>query len=195
MATRTAFSGLLPLVLRKKKPNEGKCEQAMKCGWLFLFSSVVQNVPGPGELRSSGRARRLRTGCFALALGAQIALAAGASCPVTLQRVKRDTGIGDRNTYCFSLQADNQSGKRIAAVHIQAVAVDSQPWEHPLRYDYVVSNLEPGQTKQAYFSTHRLLGTDYRGVKVWVESVQFQDKNMWKDAGNRACGAKDLKGK
>jgi hypothetical protein len=109
--------------------------------------------------------------------------------------VKRDTGIGDRNTYCFSLQAENQSGKRIAAVHIQAVAVDSQPWEHPIRYDYVVANLEPGQAKQAYFSTHRLLGTDYRGIKVWVESIDFQDKDIWKDGGGRSCGAKDVKGK
>jgi hypothetical protein len=137
----------------------------------------------------------MKCGWLLVALGAQIALAAGGSCPVSLQHVKRDTGIGDRNTYCFSLQADNQSGKRIAVVHINAVAVDSQPWEHPLRYDYVISNLEQGQTKQAYFSTHRLLGTDYRGVKVWVESVEFEDKSSWKDTGNRACGAKDVKGR
>jgi hypothetical protein len=139
--------------------------------------------------------RLLGVVCFALAVGAQIGLAAGSACPVALQKLKRDTGIGDRNTYCFSLQADNQSSKGIAVVHINAVAIDSKPWEHPLRYDYTISNLGQGQTKQAYFSTHRLLGTDYRGVKVWVESVEFEDKSIWRDTGNRACGAKDVKGK
>lgn len=166
----------------------------MRYRWFGLARNSGQSPPGAEEFRK-GLWARLAPACLASAIAAQIALGAGVSCPVVLQNVKRDTGIGDRNTYCFSLQAGNQSGRRIAAVHIRAVAVDSKPWEHPIRYDYIVSNLDPGQTKQAYFSTHRLLGTDYRGVKVWVESVDFQDKNIWKDAGNRSCAAKDVKGK
>jgi hypothetical protein len=163
----------------------------MKCGWIDHLCSAAPKAPGIAVSRNSARTRWY-AGSLALALTAQIAFAAGASCPVSLQHVKRNTGIGDRNTYCFSLVADNQSGRRIAIVHINAVAIDSKPWEHPLRYDYVVSDLEPGRAKPAYFSTHRLLGTDYLGVKVWVESVEFEDKSTWKDAGNRACGAKDV---
>ncbi|HXE10468.1 MAG TPA: hypothetical protein VN633_00005 [Bryobacteraceae bacterium] len=163
----------------------------MKCGWIYHLRNAAPKAPGITVFRNSARTR-LYAGCFALALTAQIGFAAGTSCPVSLQHVKRNTGIGDRNTYCFSLVANNQSGRRVAVVHINAVAIDSKPWEHPLRYDYVVSDLEPGQTKAAYFSTHRLLGTDYRGVKVWVESVEFEDKSTWKDAGGRVCGAKDV---
>ena len=115
------------------------------------------------------------------------------ACPVTIQGVKRDTGIGDRNTYCFSLDAANVSGRPIAAVNLHAVAVDSKPWEHPLRYSYVVDGIGPGESKTAYFSTHRLLGTDYRGVKVWVDSVEFQDKSEWKDSGGHACAGQDIR--
>jgi hypothetical protein len=129
---------------------------------------------------------------FFLAIAGQISVVY-AACPVTIQDVKRDTGIGDRNTYCFSLDAANVSGKPISAVNLRAVAMDSKTWEHPLRYSYVVDGIGPGESKRAYFSTHRLLGTDYRGVKVWVDSVQFQDKSEWKDSGDRACAGQDLR--
>jgi hypothetical protein len=114
---------------------------------------------------------------------------------VTIEKLKKDSGLGDRNTYCFSLEATNQSGKSISIVNLQAVAIDSKPWEHPLRFTYAIGKIGAGESKDAYFSTHRLLGTDYRGVKVWVDSVEFQDRSLWKDAGSRACGAQDVKKK
>lgn len=128
-------------------------------------------------------------------LAVRLALAANASCPATIEKVRRDAGIGDRNTYCFSLEVVNHSGKPISEVNLSAVAVDSKPWEHPLHYDYVVAKIAPGERKAAYFSTHRLLGTDYRGVKVWVQSIRFQDRTIWNDNGTRACGSEDVKKK
>ncbi|MFZ0591071.1 MAG: hypothetical protein WAM39_11340 [Bryobacteraceae bacterium] len=128
-------------------------------------------------------------------LAARLTLAAEAACPVTIEKVRRDTGVGDRNTYCFSLEVVNHSAKQISEVNLSAVAIDSKPWEHPLHYDYVVAQVGPGETKAAYFSTHRLLGTDYHGVKVWVQSIGFQDRTTWKDNGTRACGSEDVKKK
>jgi hypothetical protein len=126
-------------------------------------------------------------------VSARLALAATASCPVTIEKVKRDAGLGDRNTYCFSLEVVNRSGKPISEINLTAVAIDSKPWEHPLRYDYVVGKIEAGERKAAYFSTHRLLGTDYRGVKVWVQNIAFQDRTAWNDNGTRICGSEDVK--
>ncbi len=128
-------------------------------------------------------------------LAVRLTLAADASCPVTIARVRRDAGIGDRNTYCFSLEVVNNSAKPISEVNLSVVAIDSKPWEHPLHYDYVVAKIAAGERKAAYFSTHRLLGTDYRGVKVWVQSIGFQDRTTWKDNGTRACASEDVKKK
>jgi hypothetical protein len=121
--------------------------------------------------------------------------AANPSCPVSLQDVRRDTGLGDRNTYCFSLDVKNNTQRPIAVVNLKAVALDSKPWEHPLRYTYVVQKLTSTETRNAYFSTHRLLGTDYKGVKVWVDTIEFQDKGVWSDSGRRSCGGADVKKK
>jgi hypothetical protein len=120
--------------------------------------------------------------------------AANSACPVVISQVKRDTGLGDRITYCFSLNATNTSGKPIASLGLKAAAVDSKHMVHVLPYEYPLADIGAGQIKPGYFSTHRLLGSDYIGVKVWTDRIQFSDKTTWKDDGTHACGSQDIKG-
>jgi len=122
-------------------------------------------------------------------------LAADGGCPVTISKVKRDTGLGDRITYCFSLQATNNAGKPISSLVLRAAAVDSKGFVHLLNYDYPLSDLPAGDTKDGYFSSHRLLGSDYQGIKVWVNKIEYKDHTGWRDDGNRTCGSQDLKNK
>jgi hypothetical protein len=122
------------------------------------------------------------------------ARAANPACPVVIEQVKRDTGLGDRITYCFSLNAINTSGKSIESLGLKAAAVDSKHMVHVLPYEYPLSAIGAGQAKGGYFSTHRLLGSDYSGVKVWVDHIHFSDKTTWNDDGTRACGSQDIKG-
>jgi hypothetical protein len=125
----------------------------------------------------------------------KLALGASPNCPIAISDVKRDTGLGDRITYCFSLKATNISGKSVASLELQAAAVDSKRMSHVLNYRYPLDNLAPGQTKDGYFSTHRLLGSDYRGVKVWVDRIRYADNSIWSDDGSRVCGGRDISGR
>jgi hypothetical protein len=158
---------------------------------IALFSSGTAVKCRFGENASTV----MKYGWIGLALGVKMAWAVTAPCPVTLEKVKRDSGLGDRNTYCFSLEAANHSSRAIRVVKLGAVAIDSKPWEHPLRFTYEIEKIPPGVAKSAYFSTHRLLGTDYRGIKLWVESIEFDDQSSWKDNGSRACGSEDVRKK
>jgi hypothetical protein len=129
------------------------------------------------------------------ALVARAALAADGSCPVSITKVKRDSGLGDRITYCFSLKAINNSGKPISSLTLKAAAVDSKRFVHLLNYEYPIDNVGPGETKDGYFSSHRLLGSDYQGIKVWVNKIEYKDHTVWADDGARNCGSQDLKDK
>jgi hypothetical protein len=119
-------------------------------------------------------------------------MGAGPNCPVAIRNVNRDTGLGDRITYCFSLNATNNSAKSIAGLELKAAAVDSKLVTHVLNYRYPLDNIAPSQTKHGYFSTHRLLGSDYRGVKVWVDRIRYSDNSIWSDDGSRTCGGQDI---
>ena len=127
------------------------------------------------------------------ALFSRLAFSASGACPVTVSEVKRDTGLGDRNTYCFSLLATNHSGKSISSVEFKAAAVDSKHQTHVLNYDYPLDKIPSGEAKLGYYSSHRLLGSDYRGIKVWVKRVLYTDSTSWLDDGNRSCGSQDIK--
>jgi hypothetical protein len=129
------------------------------------------------------------------ALVVRAALAADGGCPVAITDVKRDTGLGDRITYCFSLQATNNAGKPISSLLVRAAAVDSKGFVHLLNYDYPINDVAAGATKDGYFSSHRLLGSDYQGIKVWVKEIEYKDHTSWTDDGRRACGSQDLKDK
>ena len=129
------------------------------------------------------------------ALVARAAFAADGSCPVSITNVKRDTGLGDRITYCFSLKATNNAAKPISSVTLKAAAVDSKRFVHVLNYEYPIGNIGPGETKEGYFSSHRLLGSDYQGIKVWVSKIEYRDRSVWTDNGGRSCGSQDLKDK
>jgi hypothetical protein len=129
------------------------------------------------------------------ALVVRAALAADGNCPVTITDVKRDTGLGDRITYCFSLKATNNAGKPISSLVVKAAAVDSKGYVHLLNFDYPMNDLAAGETKDGYFSTHRLLGSDYQGIKLWVNKIDYKDRTSWTDDGRRACGSQDLKNK
>ena len=132
---------------------------------------------------------------IAVVILAKLAVCASPNCPVAIDDVKRDTGLGDRITYCFSLKATNNSGKSIAGLELKAAAVDSKQVSHVLNYRYPLDNIPSGQEKSGYFSTHRLLGSDYRGVKVWVDRIRYADNSVWIDDGSRSCGSQDVKGK
>jgi hypothetical protein len=123
------------------------------------------------------------------------ALAADGSCPVTISKVKRDTGLGDRITYCFSLKATNEAAKPISSLVLKAAAVDSKGFVHVLNYDYPINDVAAGDTKDGYFSSHRLLGSDYQGIQVWVNRIDYKDGSTWTDSGNRACSGQDVKRK
>jgi hypothetical protein len=129
------------------------------------------------------------------ALVVKAALAADGSCPVSISKVKRDTGLGDRNTYCFSLKATNNAAKPISSLVLRAAAVDSKGFVHVLNYDYPMNDVPAGETKEGYFSSHRLLGTDYQGIQVWVNRIDYKDGSTWTDSGNRACKGQDVKPK
>lgn len=129
------------------------------------------------------------------ALVVRTVLAADGACPVTVSKVKRDTGLGDRITYCFSLKATNNAAKPIDNLVFRAAAVDSKGFVHVLNYDYPMAGIPAGSTKDGYYSTHRLLGSDYEGIKVWVSRVEYKDGTKWADSGDRACGSEDLKNK
>src|SRR5690349_4505159 len=111
------------------------------------------------------------------------AFAADGSCPVNISKVKRDTGLGDRNTYCFSLEATNNAAKPISSLILRAAAVDSKGFVHVLNYDYPINEVAAGDTKTGYFSSHRTLGTDYQGIQVWVNRVEYKDGSTWTDSG------------
>ncbi len=123
----------------------------------------------------------------------RLTLGATGACPVTISDVKRDTGLGDRNTYCFSLKAANNSGKTIDSVEFKAAAVDSKHQTHVLNYDYPLDKIPSGTTKLGYYSSHRLLGSDYQGIKVWVKRILYADHSSWLDDGSRSCGSQDVK--
>lgn len=123
----------------------------------------------------------------------RVAFAADASCPVSISEVKRDTGLGDRITYCFSLKATNRAAKPISTLILRAAAVDSKGYMHVLNYDYPINNIAADATKDGYFSSHRLLGSDYQGIKVWVKEIDYNDGGVWTDNGDRACGGQDVK--
>jgi hypothetical protein len=129
----------------------------------------------------------------AILFGSQLAFGAAGACPVTVSNVKRDTGLGDRNTYCFSLDATNNSGKNISSVEFHAAAVDSKHVTHVLNYDYPLDKIPAGETKLGYYSSHRLLGSDYQGIRVWVNRVLYADHTTWEDDGKRSCGSQDVK--
>ncbi len=123
----------------------------------------------------------------------RVALAAETSCPVSISEVKRDTGLGDRITYCFSLKATNRAAKPIPTHVLRAAAVDSKGYVHLLNYDYPMNNIPAGDTRDGYFSSHRLLGSDYQGIKIWVKEVDYKDGGDWTDNGDRTCGGQDVK--
>lgn len=136
----------------------------------------------------------MKTKYLLLPLLVRAALGADAGCPVTISKVKRDSGLCDRITYCFSFDASNASGKPISALQVHGAAVDSKHRVHPLQYDYAVNDIASGQTRNVSFSSHRLLGGDYQGIKLWVNHIQFADNTTWDDGGNRSCGGQDVKG-
>ena len=128
-----------------------------------------------------------------VALGLGLALQAAETCPVSLSAVKRDTGLGDKSTYCFSLDVVNNTAQPANEIILHAAAYTSDRQRHTLKYDYPVANLKPGERRNVYFSTHRLLGTDYSGIKVWVSRISYKDNSSWNDDGTLSCHAQDVK--
>lgn len=121
-------------------------------------------------------------------------MCAPAACPVTIDQVKHDTGLRDVITYRFTVKVTDTSGRKIALAQLKAAAIDSERQSHTLMFVYPVENLEPGQTRKAEFDTHRLVGSDYRGIKVWVNRIRFADGSSWSDAGDsRSCENHDGK--
>jgi hypothetical protein len=123
---------------------------------------------------------------------ARLALSAESTCPVSVMQVKRDPGFCDRITYCFFVTAGNHSSQ-IASVDLRASAFDSRKMEHPLPFVFAIDKLAPDNPITCHFSTHRLQGSDYKGVKVWVADVRFSNGTSWKDDGRMICSGADVK--
>jgi hypothetical protein len=125
---------------------------------------------------------------------ANAAYCSGAGCPVSIDQVKRDTGLRDVITYRFTVKATDTSGRKIAVAQFKAAAVDLKRQVHTLLFVYPIEDFEAGQTRKAEFDTHRLVGSDYRGIKVWVDSVRFADGTTWSDGNDRhSCAGQDVK--
>lgn len=125
---------------------------------------------------------------------AKAALCAPAGCPVSIDQVRRDTGLRDVETYRFTVKLTDTSGRKIAVAQLKAAVTDSEHQSHTLLFVYPVESLEPGQTRKAEFDTHRLVGSDYQSIRVWVNTVRFADGSTWSDASDsRACGNRDGK--
>jgi hypothetical protein len=115
-------------------------------------------------------------------------------CPVRIDHVNRDTGLRDVETFRFTVKATDISGRKIAVAQFKAAAVDANRMVHTLQFVYPIETFEPGQTKKAEFDTHRLVNSNYRGIKVWVAAVRFADGTNWSDSDDsRSCGNQDLK--
>jgi hypothetical protein len=134
----------------------------------------------------------MRLAWIASFLLVRLALSAESACPVSVMQVKRDPGFCDRNTYCFFVTAGNHSSQ-VASVNLKASAFDSRRIEHLLPFVYPIEKLAPDNPTTCQFSTHRLLGSDYKGVKVWVADVRFSNGTSWKDDGRMICSGQDIK--
>jgi hypothetical protein len=128
------------------------------------------------------------------ALLANAAYCSAAGCPVSIDQIKRDTGLRDVVTYRFTVKATNTSGRKITAAQFKAAAVDSRRLVHTLLFVYPIENFEAGQTRKAEFDTHRLVGSNYRGIKVWLDTVRFADGSTWSDEkDSHSCAGQDVK--
>jgi hypothetical protein len=134
----------------------------------------------------------MRLALIASFLLVRLALSAESGCPVSVIQVKRDPGFCDGITYCFFVTAGNHSGQ-IASVNLRASAFDSRKTQHPLPFVYSIDKLAPDSPITRQFSTHRLQGSDYQGVKVWVADVQFSNGTLWKDDGRMICSGEDIR--